>query len=518
MQKNLAARMGRWSAEHRKLAIGGWIAFVVLSLVIGGMVGVKKPADENDRVGDSGRAMSLVDDHFPTQNDENVLVQARLGGHATDPAVRAAVAQTMAAVSKSPRVYDVESPYRHADHVAKDGRSVLVTFKLHGTQTEAENAIQPIVDSVHRVARANPAVYVGEFGSASASKALSKAFSDDFQKAEKLSLPITLVILLLAFGALVAAGVPLLLGLTAVVGHARAVGAAEPARPARTEPSTRSCCSSAWRSASTTRSSTCAASGRSARKGASKPEALDDRRRHVRPRRADLRLHRHGRHGRHVPRRADSTFTALGIGTIMVVAVAMIGSLTVVPGRAGRARRQGREGPRAVPVPPRRARRRRVAHVGRGARPRAARPAISAVAAAAVLLVAGLAGAAACTLVNSGTDGPAAQARRSCRPTTASRPRSRAARSRRSWSQGQGRHDAAGPAAIKPLERRGARHRPLQRPDRRRRQPDRHVAQIVDPDQGRRHRRRLRTPLATLRDEHRRADGRQGARRRRRPT
>src|SRR4051794_12419245 len=133
VQKNLAARMGRWSAEHRKLAIGGWIAFVLLSLVMGGMVGVKAPADDNDRVGDSGKAMSLVDDHFPTQNDENVLVQARAGGHATDPAVRAAVAQTMAAVAKSPRVYDVESPYRHADHVSRDGRSVLVTFKLRGT-------------------------------------------------------------------------------------------------------------------------------------------------------------------------------------------------------------------------------------------------------------------------------------------------------------------------------------------------------------------------------------------------
>jgi uncharacterized membrane protein YdfJ with MMPL/SSD domain len=329
VQKNLAARMGRWSAEHRKLAIGGWIAFVLLSLVIGGMVGVKAPADDNDRVGDSGRAMSLVDDHFPTQNDENVIVQARPGGHATDPAVRAAVAQTMAAVSRDPHVYDVESPYRHADHVAKDGRSVLVTFKVRGDQTKAENAIQPIVDSVHRVAQGNPRVYVGEFGSASASKALSQAFKDDFAKAEKLSLPITLVILLLAFGALVAAGVPLLLGLTAVMAT---LGLS--ALPSQLVPLGQNLDSIVLLVG--------LAVGvdytlfylrrerEEVRKGATKTEAV---------------LTAAATSGRAVLisgftvmaamagmfLAGDQTFTELGIGAIMVVAIAMIGSVTVVP-------------------------------------------------------------------------------------------------------------------------------------------------------------------------------------------
>ena len=59
-------------------------------------------------------------------------------------------------------------------------------------------------------------MFVGQFGDASADKAISKAFEEDFQKAEVLSLPITLIILIVAFGSLVAAGVPLLLGITAV--------------------------------------------------------------------------------------------------------------------------------------------------------------------------------------------------------------------------------------------------------------------------------------------------------------
>ena len=68
-----------------------------------------------------------------------------------------------------------------------------------------------------KVKAGNPTVFVGQFGDASANKALSQVFADDFKKAESLSLPITLIILVLAFGALVAAGVPLLLGLTAVM-------------------------------------------------------------------------------------------------------------------------------------------------------------------------------------------------------------------------------------------------------------------------------------------------------------
>jgi uncharacterized membrane protein YdfJ with MMPL/SSD domain len=69
---------------------------------------------------------------------------------------------------------------------------------------------------VAQLDRAHPRLRIEEFGVASADKALSKAFEDDFRRAETLALPITLVILVLAFGALVAAGIPLLLGLSAV--------------------------------------------------------------------------------------------------------------------------------------------------------------------------------------------------------------------------------------------------------------------------------------------------------------
>ena len=91
-----------------------------------------------------------------------------------------------------------------------------MTFSVAGDSEKAKQRIGPIEAAVANAAHGHPDVRVEEFGSASASKALEKAFSDDFAKAEVTSIPITLIILVIAFGALVAAGIPLLLGISAV--------------------------------------------------------------------------------------------------------------------------------------------------------------------------------------------------------------------------------------------------------------------------------------------------------------
>jgi uncharacterized membrane protein YdfJ with MMPL/SSD domain len=178
-----AARAGRWSAQHRKKAIWGWIAFVIIAFVIGGAVGVKKPT-EYIGPGDSGRADQLALDHFPKDQSESVLIQARKGGSADDAAVRKAVDDTIAAVRGKERVAEVKSPYAKGNEetqVSKDGRSVLVNFKVRGDEEQTSDAIDPVVSAVNRVKAQNPDVFVGEFGGASANKALSKSFQDDFK-------------------------------------------------------------------------------------------------------------------------------------------------------------------------------------------------------------------------------------------------------------------------------------------------------------------------------------------------
>src|SRR3954466_1692294 len=102
-----AARAGRWSAKHRKTAIWGWIAFVVVAFVIGGAVGVKKPGDYIGP-GDSGRADKLALDHFPKDVTESVLIQAPKGGSARGADVRKAVNDTIAAVRGKDRVAEIK--------------------------------------------------------------------------------------------------------------------------------------------------------------------------------------------------------------------------------------------------------------------------------------------------------------------------------------------------------------------------------------------------------------------------
>ncbi len=325
-----AGRMGRWSAQHRKTAIWGWIAFVVIAFVIGNAVGTQKP-DHQDYIGQSGQAAKLFDSHYPKKADEQVMVQAPKGGHATDPAVRKAVDQTIAAVSGKRGVTDVQSPYTKGNEsqISKDGRSVLVQFSIKGDEDATQDLVGATTTSIDKVKAANPGVFVGQFGAASAEKAVTKASDEDSAKAMQLSLPATLLILLVTFGALVAAGIPLLLGVTAVFATLGLVGPISHLVPMdnvvtevvllvglavgvdyslfylRREREERA-------------------------KGASKMEAVQTAAassgRAVLVAGSTVMIAMAGMFFAGL-----SIFTALGIGAIMVVAVAMIGSLTVLP-------------------------------------------------------------------------------------------------------------------------------------------------------------------------------------------
>ena len=114
----------------------------------------------------------------------------------------------------------MESPYAKGNEgqLSRDGRSALVTFKIPGDDDVAADRVDATLAATAAAQTAHPDLRIEQFGDASADKALSEAFENDFKRAEMLSLPITLLILIVAFGALVAAGLPLVLALTAVMG------------------------------------------------------------------------------------------------------------------------------------------------------------------------------------------------------------------------------------------------------------------------------------------------------------
>jgi uncharacterized membrane protein YdfJ with MMPL/SSD domain len=217
--QNLASRAARWSAGHRKTAIFGWLAFVVIAVFLAGAVGQKTIADEDYGNGSSKTAdKAIAAANFRDAAEEQVLVQGKGSVKVGDAQFTTAVKDVVNRLDKTAQVDKIESPFAKGNEgqISKDGRSALVTFEIPGDDDVAEDRVDATLAATAAAQKANPQVFVGQFGDASSDKAISKAFEDDFKKAEGLSLPITLLILIVAFGALVAAGVPLLLGLTAV--------------------------------------------------------------------------------------------------------------------------------------------------------------------------------------------------------------------------------------------------------------------------------------------------------------
>src|SRR5438552_4359536 len=214
---NLAARMGRWSAAHWKTATFGWLALVVVAFAVGSQVGTKQVDPNTAGPGESGRMDRILEAGFKLPADESVLIQSR-SVRAGAPAFDAAVADVLARVSKQAAVQNVHSPLdpANAGQIAKGGRAALVEFEIRGEKKKAGDKLSPVLKSVADAQRAHPGFFVGEFGGASAAKAVDTAFADDLKSAGVFSVPLTLIILVVAFGALVAAGIPLLLALTAI--------------------------------------------------------------------------------------------------------------------------------------------------------------------------------------------------------------------------------------------------------------------------------------------------------------
>jgi RND superfamily putative drug exporter len=210
--KGIAARAGHWSATNRKKAIGIWIAFVVVALVGGSAVGQRQLTDAESGAGQSKTAeMALQDKHLQDPASESVLIQSR-SATANSPQFRAAVADVTHSLQSSGKVSHVDPP-----KPSSDGHAAVIDADLKGDPDDAEDKADAIFAAVDHAKRASPGVQIGVTGDATANKQLSDSISDDFSKAETLSIPITLLILVVAFGALVAAGIPLILALSAVM-------------------------------------------------------------------------------------------------------------------------------------------------------------------------------------------------------------------------------------------------------------------------------------------------------------
>jgi uncharacterized membrane protein YdfJ with MMPL/SSD domain len=217
---NLPARIGRWSASHRKLAILGWLAFVIaaVGLVMAGQViETNKLTTAEQVAGEAGEAERALDDAGLKPTEEIILIESATST-VDDPAFEALIAESVETISQTAHVRNVHSPLEGtSDAISDDRHSAFVEFEVTGGEKNLNTNLLVSIEAIEGLQAAHPDFQVDQFGGGSAEKAINDTLNSDVGKAGMLSLPLTLLILLVALGALVAASVPLLLALTSVM-------------------------------------------------------------------------------------------------------------------------------------------------------------------------------------------------------------------------------------------------------------------------------------------------------------
>ena len=213
----IVERVAGWSARHRKTAVFGWLLLVIAALVIGQRIGTGNVTSYDP--GQAGQAERVLNRPVVQQPAaESVLVQGRTAGqtYGQDPEVREAVRQVVAALRARPdAAAGIASPLTRGGLVS--GRSALVTFNVAGNPGQDDQAVVPAMNAVAAIAAHHPGLTIEEAGDASLDRVTGSITSQDFRKAEVTSIPVSLVLLLVVFGALIAAGIPLLLAGIAVI-------------------------------------------------------------------------------------------------------------------------------------------------------------------------------------------------------------------------------------------------------------------------------------------------------------
>jgi putative drug exporter of the RND superfamily len=214
--RGLAAALGSWSAQHRMIAIAAWLLFVVAATVLGGAAGRVGLPNYRQGAGDSARAEQiLAEANIGLPAAEMVVVRSRSATETVaSPAFRRAVGRALADINGTGLARQVRDPY--ADHLlSATGRDALIRFNLAGGP---DSRVSTVLAAVSRAQAASPGFTMTETGDASAQQALNDNLGSSFSRAEWTAVPLAIGVLLAVFGALLAAVLPVLLALTAFIG------------------------------------------------------------------------------------------------------------------------------------------------------------------------------------------------------------------------------------------------------------------------------------------------------------
>jgi putative drug exporter of the RND superfamily len=230
VRRPVVERVACWSARHRKTAVGAWLALMAAAFIVG-QFATGTSVQQYDP-GQAGRGEQVLTNlGVITPPSESVLIEARvderhLAAEATASVrraateVRHATLQVEAALAALPQAAaDIRAPFGPGGRglLASHGTAALVTFQVAGPNANADTTVLTDLAAVHRIQVSHPGLLVREAGDASTDRVASEVLGQDFRQSEWTSIPLTLVLLIAVFGALIAAGIPVLLAATAVV-------------------------------------------------------------------------------------------------------------------------------------------------------------------------------------------------------------------------------------------------------------------------------------------------------------
>jgi RND superfamily putative drug exporter len=189
--------IGRWSIRHPRVTVAAWITFVLACVALGALIGTKTL--DNGAVGESARGYAIMNkDQLWGAPRELAYLHAR--GGVVPPAVTRDVERRFRALGLAPEL-----------KLSHDGHSVVVAALTR------EVAVERIRAAVAAAARAHTQLTIEETGDVSVDQARDRTVDRDLRRAELLAIPVTLLVLLFAFGSLMSALVPVLLALSAVI-------------------------------------------------------------------------------------------------------------------------------------------------------------------------------------------------------------------------------------------------------------------------------------------------------------
>jgi RND superfamily putative drug exporter len=207
-------RVARGSARHPVWAVVAWLLLIVGCVYLSMVVGVKSATPVDLGVGPSGRAAQIAQEAGLTEPATEYVLIGNRAGHSANKQERSKAAQGLrATLKRSKGVAEVGPSIQ-----SKDGRWTMLPVTMSGDPETAADRVGAVRSLTARGAAEHRDLVIEQTGTASISAGIDDQLGNDFAKAETLTVPITLAVLLIVFGAFVAAVIPIVLALTCIAG------------------------------------------------------------------------------------------------------------------------------------------------------------------------------------------------------------------------------------------------------------------------------------------------------------